>query len=250
MLLHSFSSFYGPEFSEVQSGSAAHFLSLTHWIEARKFDLSKHAGLVQELLMMPNEYEVRRLSKRNAALWRSDWPLIKALVIAQGVAYRCIEAAPGLPVKSQLIREIIRNGVSEIVAGILFDQGAKLATAPKVCVIAESKVPITHLNRRMRLINKRFDGSWILVHWRGRFTNQTIHDWALSSGLPICYAGLKDQRTLGEDSKALRECADHYFVFDRRGDRRADRTVANIRATGKEVEVVLWQPEQMDDMFF
>ena len=249
MLLHPLSSFHGPEFYELETGSATHFLSLTHWIEARKFDLSKHAGVVQELLMMPNEFEARRLSKKNSGFWRSDWPLIKSAVIALGIASHCIEHAPGTPIKAQLIREIIRNGVSEMVAGILFEQGTKLAFAPRVCVIAENRVPIVHLNRRMRLINKRFDSSWILVHWRGRFSNQTIHDWALSSGLPICYAGVKDQRTLGPDSIVLRECADHYFVFDRRGDRRSDRTVANIRAAGKDVEVVLWQPEQMDDLF-
>ena len=249
MLLHPFSSFYGPELPELEAGQAAHFQSLSHWIEVRKFDLSKHAGLVQELLLMPNEFEARRLSKRESALWRTDWPLIKSGVIAQGIAYHCIEQSPGTPVKAQLIREMVRNGVSEMVAGILFDQGAKLAASPRVCVIAESKVPIIHLNRRMRLINKRFDSSWILVHWRGRFTNQTIHDWALSSGLPVCYAGVKDQRTQGAESAVLRECADHYFVFDRKGDRRADRTVSNIRSAGKEVEVVLWQPEQMDDLF-
>lgn len=249
MLLQRFSSFYGPELTEIGTGEATHFLSLTHWIEARKFDLSKHASLVQELLLMPTEYEVRRLSRKESANWRSDWQLIKTAVIMQGVAYHCIDLYPSRPIKSQLVREIERCGISKAVADILCERGMKMAAAPKVCVLAENKVPIVHLNRRLRLINKRFEGFWSLVHWRGRFSNKTIHDWALSSGLPIIYVGDIDQRTLGPGSEVLRDCADHYYVFDRKGDKRAERTVANVRSAGKEVEVVLWQPEQMDDMF-
>ena len=81
MLLQQFSSFYGPELSEITPGEAVHFLSLTHWIEARKFDLSKHASLVSEMLLMPNEFEVRRLSRKASACWRSDWALIKPSVM-------------------------------------------------------------------------------------------------------------------------------------------------------------------------
>ena len=60
MLNQPFSSFYGPQWNELSPGEATHFMTLTHWIEAKKFDLSKHSEVISELLMMQSEYDARK----------------------------------------------------------------------------------------------------------------------------------------------------------------------------------------------
>lgn len=245
MLAKAFNSFYGPELSLLGEGES-HFLTLTHWIEARKFDIHKHEQLVLEILAMPNEYQARRLSAQNKSEWRSDWGMVKAKVMAQGVAYYCLSRQNQNLFMHRLVQEMQRCGVSEAVATVHSQKGLSLAMGKRVCVLAEPSVPAAHLSRRLRLINKRFNNEWILMHWRGRNSNVAIHDWAISSGLPVLYAGTKDQRTVSIEFSGS---ADVFYVFDRKGDKRSEKAVSNLKLLGKDVEVILWEPDQIDDLF-
>ncbi|MEQ6436294.1 hypothetical protein V8Z74_14870 [Comamonas sp. w2-DMI] len=249
MLLQPLSSFHGPEIAQLQNGAPAHFLTLSHWIEAKKFDLGLHAELVQELLMMPGEHEARKFSRRHTHCWRSDWQLIRPRTIALGVAYYCIEHGENDFFLDSIIKEVMRSGASEPMAATWVKQGVWMARMPTVCILAELAVPIMNLNRRLRLISKRFEGGWSLVHWRGRHGNQFIHDYALNEGIPIRYVGKKDQRLVGNEVKLLHTSPDYFFVFDRKGQKRGERAVSEIRAAGKSVEVILWQAEQTNDLF-
>ena len=249
MLNQPFSSFYGPQWNELSPGEATHFMTLTHWIEAKKFDLSKHSEVISELLMMQSEYDARKFSRRHCDLWRTDWPLIKMQVVTLGVTYYLIGKRGNAAFCDSVLGEIKRAGFSEQIASLLLSQGTEASKAPRICILAEKDVPLVHLNKRLRLISKRYQSGWILSHWRGRNGNWLIHDWALSAGIAINYSGKKNQRTLGARAADLEESADHFCVFDRKGDRRTDRTVSQLKAAGKDVEIVLWQTEQVEDMF-
>ena len=249
MLNQPFTSFYGPQWNELCIGEATHFMTLTHWIEAKKFDLSKHSEVISELLMMQSDYDARKFSRQHSAFWRTDWPLIKMQAVTLGVAYYLIGKGGSTAYSDSIVGEIKRAGFSGQIAALLLSQGVEASKAPRVCILAEKAVPLVQLNKRLRLISKRYPNGWILSQWRGRNTNWLIHDWALSAGVPIQYSGKKNQRTLGTRAVELAECADHFCVFDRKGDRRTDRTVSQLKAAGKDVEIVLWQSEQVEDMF-
>lgn len=249
MLLQPLSSFYGPEIAQLEIGAPTHFLTLSHWIEAKKFDLGLHALLVQELLMMPGEHEARKFARRHAKCWRSDWQLIRPRIIALGVAYYCIERGKNDYFLDSLVKEVVRSGASESMAATWVRLGISMASSPTVCILAETAVPIIYLNRRLRLISKRFEGGWCLVHWRGRHGNQFIHDWAINEGLPIRYVGQRNQRPIGIEAKELHTLAENFYLFDRKGQKKGDRAVSEIRAAGQSVEVILWQVEQTNDLF-
>lgn len=249
MLRRPLSSFFGPELAQIEVGVPTHFLTLSHWIESKKFDLSMHGQLVQELLMMPGEHEVRKFARRQTRLWRTDWQLIRPRVVSLGVAYYCISHPRNEYFQDSLVEEVMRSGVSELIARTWVRCGEAMARMPTVCMLAESSVPINSINRRLRLISKRFDEGWTLVHWKGRHGNQFIHDWALNEGIPIRYAGEKNQRPLGFDAKSLLTLADNFFIFDRKSQRKSERALSEIRAAGKNVEVVFWQAEKTNDLF-
>lgn len=249
MLLRQLSSFKGPVLKQIDAGSPLHFLTLTHWVEASKFDLGLHSHVVEELLLMPGEHDARKFSRKNTALWRTDWQLIRAQVIRLGVAYCCLHRQHNAANLKPLVAEIARNGLSEMMALDLCKQGAAMSLVPKVCILATTGVPLIALNRRMRLINKRFDGAWSLVHWQGRGQCDAVHQWAFNANLPILYVGGVDQRISGPAAAPLREAADFYYVFEKKKEKKSERAIAELREAGKVVEVVLWQDDGTADLF-
>lgn len=249
MLIRPLSGFYGPVIPALDAINPVHYQTLTHWVESRKFDAQLHPAVVEDLLLMPGEHDARKFSKRHSASWRSDWPLIKASTIQLGVAYFCIDRVGAVFNQRPLVSELGRSGISESMALDLISRGHELAMGPRVCILAGSSVPASAINRRLRLVNKRFDGQWVLMHWRGRGSNMLVHDWALASGLPVLYTGVPDQRSSGPGAKDLRDAADFYWVFDQKSAKRAERTISELRSASKSVEVVYWQHDATNDLF-
>jgi hypothetical protein len=62
------------------------FLSLAHWFEAEKFRAFA-PEVFDQVILCPSGKEARKLARKNATLWRSDWRAVRLRALACGMVF-------------------------------------------------------------------------------------------------------------------------------------------------------------------
>lgn len=218
------------------------FLSLAHWFEAEKFRAFA-PEVFDQVILCPSGKEARKLTRKNATLWRSDWRAVRLRALACGMVY----AARSDPDAQRW------SGSPQEIAALLaplnfperFALGAavefvRLRDAPRVAFLGASAAPNDVVGKKVNLVHKRSERAWRLTHWQGRHGSWKIHDWALQQYVPIDYLGHEGGRLTPADTSALARATNQVAVFERRQGRTMDAVLRSLRQAKAHVDLELY----------
>lgn len=241
-------SFHGParkgEFFD-DGRRRTNYLSLAHWMEASKFDSTVHYETRAATVLMPAVKEVVKFSAAHKHLWRSDWPMVRSKSMLQGLGFLQQEH-PDHPIwkhHHMLLRILAVLGFSPMMAEGIAKQHIEQMQSTRVMVLGAGAVPAEELNKRIRLLNRKTNGNWRLVHWLGRHGSWGLHDWVDSQRMPITYCGEDKSRLTPAHLSALLDHIDHCLVFEKKGAKGMERIVQGVKKAGRSCDVAVWNEE-------
>lgn len=233
-------SFFGPFVLHGKVRKRDHYPSLTHWVEANKLDAAIYASHRDEVLLTPSPKLALRRSRSIQGLWRSDWAMIRASVIEQGIClyYQNNEAMFGhFQVQADLTEQLCACGISQSVADVIHRSAVSTLAEPRVAFLGHGDAQFEEISKRLRILQRKYADKWTLVHWHGRHSGWSVHDWALSERKMVTYVGGPGARLVGAGLGALARTVDHLVVFEDKDDRPMDQIVVALREMGKTVDV-------------
>lgn len=231
-------SFMGPFVLDQKKEFRAHYPTLTHWIEASKFDAGAQMARREEILLTPSPSQASRRSRVLQCYWRDDWQMIKQSVIVQGICIYYLEnqILYGDPAaKAKLLEQISSSGSSAMMADSLHGLAVSQLSAARVAFLGNATAE--EVSKKVRSVQKKYSGRWMLVHWRGRHSNAVVHANTLAERKPVVYCGAPGQRLAGIGFTALVKECEHFVVFKGGDGQAMEQLIQDLKSLGKTVEV-------------
>jgi len=229
-------SFFGPMVLRQGKRVREHYATLVHWIEAAKLEATRQ----EEILLTPSIQIALRRSKENRAHWRDDWAMVRSSVVEQGICmyYLANESMYGhQEVEANIVAQLQMCRFSEMVASPLHQSAMAMLAAPRIAFLGHGHAQDSEVSKRLRFIQRRYGKRWHLVHWLGRHSAWTAHDWALSERMPVSYVGEPGMRMIGDGLDLFARTVDHVVIFDDKDNKVHEQLSADLRLRGKIVDV-------------
>lgn len=224
-------SFIGPMVMKDGQRMRQHYASLVHWVEAAKLEPSRQ----DEILLTPSAQSAMRRSRANKDHWRDDWGMVRSSVVEQGICFYYLANEPMFghkEVAQYIVEQLEMCHFSKMVAVPLHQSAMSMLAAPRIAFLGHANALDAEVSKRLRHVQRRYGKKWHLVHWLGRHSAWTAHDWALAERMPITYVGSQGKRLIGEDLGLFAQSVDYVIVFDDKDKKTHDQLCNDLRQRG------------------
>ena len=224
-----------------------HHMSLAHWFECQKF-MPARPDLRDSILCCPSVKEARKFSKARQQHWRSDWNLIRHLVLTSGLGFLTLDR-PDLGLNKEMSVELLDSLLETKLPPRFLEQCIDRykvwLDGPHIGTYGANTAPEGVVGRKMAK-TVQAKPSWTLVSLCNKNASWRLHDWALAQHVPIQYIGTEVSRLTNSLIEQLVQESTQMVVFEVKGGNGSDSVIARSRATKTPVSLELYRPEDLD----